>query len=519
MSVWQRFVQWLGLGEEAPRGPAASAEELQDLEPGQVVGEYVIERKLGEGGFGAVYRAVHPVIGKAAAVKVLHPQYSTNPEMISRFVSEARAVNQIRHRHIIDIFSFGSLEDGRHYYVMELLEGVTLDAYLEHAGKLELREALPILHAVAKALEAAHGAGIAHRDLKPENIFLSVDDDGTVFPKLLDFGVAKLLTESGPGPMHKTHTGTPIGTPRYMSPEQCQGRKVDHRTDIYSFGIIAHRMLTGTLPFDAKTALELMLMHVGTPPPKLSEHGVDPVMDEPVARMLAKEPENRPPSLSEAFSDLLVAAKSIGVEEEALRISISPHMRAAIEEARAKSRVDRATPGGVQTPARAVPVSTKSSVSVKSGRILVFGALVFATAGILALYVMTRPATSEPASIAATTSAASAPATPSSATPASAPSSASAVRPPASVAWTFDTKPEAAEVFLGDARLGVAPGPFLVPRSEEEQLVTLKATGFEDEEVILDAKVDRVVSVQMKKRSARPPTTRPDVPKDLEYPF
>src|SRR5262245_24110394 len=203
-----------------------------DLAAGTAVSEYVIEGAIGRGGFGTVYRAVQPLIGKKVAIKVLSRKYSADNEIVSRFVAEARAVNQIRHRHIIDIFSFGQLADGRHYYVMEHLEGEPLDRYLAKHGPMKLADALHVLRAIARALDAAHAKGIAHRDLKPENIFLARDDEGELFPKLLDFGIAKL---SGPDDQlaHKTGTGVPIGTPFYMSPEQCRGRDVDHRTDIY----------------------------------------------------------------------------------------------------------------------------------------------------------------------------------------------------------------------------------------------------------------------------------------------
>src|SRR5438094_274836 len=222
-----------------------------DLAVGQQVGEYTVDGKLGEGAFGMVFRAVHPLIGKVVAIKVLARRFSVDPEMVSRFIAEARAVNQIRHRHIIDIFSFGQLGDGRHYYVMEYLDGAPLDKQLSDHGPMTLEQAMPILRAIARALDAAHAKGIAHRDLKPENIFLSRADEGALFPKLLDFGIAKL---SGPedAAQHKTGTGVPLGTPYYMSPEQCRGRDVDYRTDIYSFGVLAFRLLTGTYPFDGE---------------------------------------------------------------------------------------------------------------------------------------------------------------------------------------------------------------------------------------------------------------------------
>src|SRR5690606_17316811 len=139
-----------------------------ELPAGYQVGEYVVEAKIGEGGFGSVFRASHPKIGKLAAIKVLARKYSGDPEIVSRFTAEARAVNQIRHRNIIDIFAFGELEDGRHYYVMELLEGEPLDKILDDAGAMAVGEALPILRGIARALDAAHDKGIAHRDLKPD---------------------------------------------------------------------------------------------------------------------------------------------------------------------------------------------------------------------------------------------------------------------------------------------------------------------------------------------------------------
>src|SRR4051812_36480652 len=269
-----------------------------DLGAGDKVGEYQIEAKIGEGGFGSVYRAVHPLIGKTAAIKVLNRQYSSSPQMVSRFIAEARAVNQIRNRNIIDIFSFGKLDDGRQYYVMELLEGATLDKYLREKGRLTPEEAIPVLRGVARALDAAHAAGIAHRDLKPENIFLFTEDDGTIFPKLLDFGIAKLLGESMMS-AHKTRTGTPMGTPHYMSPEQCRGKNVDHRTDIYSFGIMIHLALTGQLPFDGDEVMDLLVAHTSKPAPRMSEvcPDIPATLDAPVLQMLEKDPALRPVSL------------------------------------------------------------------------------------------------------------------------------------------------------------------------------------------------------------------------------
>ncbi len=295
--------------------PRAGSHSDTDLAIGQIVGEYKVEEKIGEGGFGNVFRAIHPVIGKVAAIKVLHRRYSAQPEMVSRFIAEARAVNQIRHRNIIDIFSFGELEDGRNYYVMEYLEGMTLEDYLEHNGPMSLFEAIPVLRRLARALDAAHAKGIAHRDLKPDNVFMVPDEDGGYAPKLLDFGIAKLFAEELPQHKHKTRTGAPIGTPQYMSPEQCRGRGVDHRTDIYGFGVMTYRLLTGVLPFDGEDYMDVLMAQINDdalPPSSVAPHLSDAV-DESIDWMLQKDPAERPPNLFTAMRSLEAAAESIGV--------------------------------------------------------------------------------------------------------------------------------------------------------------------------------------------------------------
>jgi serine/threonine-protein kinase len=304
-----------------------------DLPAGTRVGEYEVQGKLGEGGFGAVFRAVHPLIGKTAAIKVLNAEYSARQDIVSRFVAEARAVNQIRHRNIIDIFSFGQLPDGRHYYVMELLEGTTLDRLLEERGRLSFAEAMPILRGVARALGAAHAAGIAHRDLKPENVFVADGEDGP-HAKLIDFGIAKLLGDAAPEKQsHKTRTGAPIGTPYYMSPEQCRGRNVDQRTDIYAFGVLVFVLLTGQRPFVGEDVVEVFFKHISQPAPAMSSVCPDlsPALDAPVLAMLEKDPDKRPSSILAAYEALAaaagagpIAAPPSAPAAAAPRISITP---------------------------------------------------------------------------------------------------------------------------------------------------------------------------------------------------
>lgn len=275
-----------------------------ELKAGVQVGEYVIEGEIGQGAFGTVYGAIHPIIGKRVAIKVLALKYSVDPQVTSRFISEARAVNQIGHEHIIDIFGFGELPDQRRYYVMEHLDGLPLDEHLKENGPLSIEETISILGPIAQALDAAHSVGIAHRDLKPANIYLARRKNGW-FPKLLDFGIAKLMADDLPKD-HQTATGAAVGTPYYMSPEQCMGTNVDHRTDLYSFGVMAFQMLTGKLPFMADSTVEILVKHINDAPPEPSKlrPELTAYTSSSILRLMSKVPDERPSSLSEAMTTL-----------------------------------------------------------------------------------------------------------------------------------------------------------------------------------------------------------------------
>lgn len=276
-----------------------------------MAGEYRLGRLLGEGGFGAVYEAEHPLLKRRAAVKVLHRVAERDSDAVQRFISEARAVNQIRSRHIIDIFSFGTLSDGRHFYVMDLLEGEPLDRYLQRARRVSVETTLQLLQPIADALDLAHAAGIIHRDLKPQNIFLSWDQSDEVTPKLLDFGMAKLLSNS---PV-RTVSGTPIGTPLYMAPEQARGEKVDARCDVYALGVLCYEMLVGQMPFDGESTVAILMAHLIQAPERPSEVTPDlsPEFDAPLLAMLQKDPNARPSSAGEALTALRRAAERAGV--------------------------------------------------------------------------------------------------------------------------------------------------------------------------------------------------------------
>lgn len=278
-----------------PGGVSMSPDHASDeLTPGVMVGEYRVEGTLGQGGMATVYAAVHPLIGKRAAIKVVNRHLLSDAAAVERFVQEAQAVNRIGHPNIVDVFSIGTLPDGRPYFVMEWLQGESLAARLER-GRLTLDEAADVLSQLCLALEAVHEVGIVHRDLKPDNIFLvPVRGQSTPAVKLLDFGVAKLRHRDGMNRV--TRTGMAVGTPAYVSPEQARGLDIDHRSDIYSLGVIAYELVTGTLPFDAPSALDLMMMHVQVPAPPLRGACPDAprILDDLVATMLAKTTDARP---------------------------------------------------------------------------------------------------------------------------------------------------------------------------------------------------------------------------------
>ncbi len=238
------------------------------IDVGQTIGNYKITAKLGEGGMGVVFLAEHPVIGKKVAMKAIHPELSRNAEVVSRFMIEAKSVNQIGHEHIVDISDFGNTADGEFYFVMEYLQGQAMAERLKQVTKLPPAQALNIAAQVADALGASHEHGIIHRDLKPENIYLVARGANKDFVKVLDFGLAKLTGRGDEKVSHKTRTGSVMGTPFYMAPEQCEGKaSIDHRADIYSLGVILFEMLTGKVPFGGEGYGEIIVKHITMPAP------------------------------------------------------------------------------------------------------------------------------------------------------------------------------------------------------------------------------------------------------------
>lgn len=294
--------------EAAPSIARLAPPDSSPLVEGDVVGDYEIEACIGAGGFGAVYRARHRVIGKLAALKLLHPERAASRTLQQRFVTEARAVNEIGHPNIIDIFGFGETPDGRMYYAMEYLDVPTLEHVLEEEGAMSVPRALPILRGLAAALDAAHARGIVHRDLKPANVLLQRDADGAWRPKLLDFGIAKLIDPEAKVPA-ATESGQLLGTPAYMAPEQIRNETIDARTDAYALGVLSFRMLTGQLPFVADSAFDVMVMHTQQAPRRPSElrPELDASADAFVLALLRKSPDERPRDLAAAVRSLASA--------------------------------------------------------------------------------------------------------------------------------------------------------------------------------------------------------------------
>ena len=282
----------------------------RDTLRGQRLGDYEVQQIIGQGGMGIVYRGLQPVIQKNVAIKVLRREVSGDAVLVKRFLSEARAVNAIGHRNIIDIFTMGELPDGRPYIVMEFLEGTPLDAYLKERAPLPPLEAVELLLDIAAPLQAAHTAGVIHRDLKPSNVFLVKQSDGTRYLKLLDFGLAK---QSFDGHSAQTSAAMVTGTPDYMSPEQARGAEVSPRTDLYSLGVMAFEMITGTIPFRGTTPMDVLIQHVQSPPPKPSSKvdGIPQSLEDLVLSLLEKDPTARLAPTEKVRSELRVIQREL----------------------------------------------------------------------------------------------------------------------------------------------------------------------------------------------------------------
>ena len=512
---------------------------------------------------GEVYLAEHKYISRRAAVKFLLPELSGSAEVVSRFFREARAASLIEHPGICEVLDCEVHADGRAYIVMEYLTGESLAAYLDRVGKLDadLPGALAICRQMAEALGAAHGQGIVHRDLKPDNSFLHLPagrppEEPVV--KLLDFGIAKL--HGGPDKGSKTRTGQVLGTPLYMSPEQCRGaREVDFRSDIYSFGCIMFEIFCGRPPFVSEGFGELIFSHMADPPPDplAFSPGLDPSVRQIVLQCLEKAPEKRPASMT-VVAELL----------EGVGASTAVHLRVPVTRPRLDlpgvptptAWVPSPTPGSTQVmpssghpsertakmetpvppvssttpfPVGAPPRRPRSSPTTLGGgamevgatlrprtgrRSLIIAALLAGVAGAGVLLLRDRGGGLTPASGGAPVSGA--------AGPADVRTRPEVLPPP--------LPPTPAPVFSSIALIGLPPeatvlldgrpalSPFNVPRTSETHRITVEADGYQPWERSFDGSSDQTLSVQLKKiqvagpppaktkrKHERPPTATP----------
>ncbi len=264
------------------------------VEIGTQIGSFRVLKEIGHGGMGSVWLAEHAMLGRRVAIKVLHPELSDRPEIVKLFFNEARVATAASDPGIVQIFDFGRHPEVGAYIVMELLEGESLGSRLARRGALELPDALRIMRQVASTLGAAHARCIVHRDLKPGNVFIVRDPEvaGGERTKVLDFGIAKLLGDRGV----RTQTSVVMGTPLYMSPEQCRGAcLVDQRSDVYALGCVLFTLLVGRPPFIAEGDGDILAMHLRELPPVPSSlrSGIPPEIDQLVLRCLAKDPAQR----------------------------------------------------------------------------------------------------------------------------------------------------------------------------------------------------------------------------------
>lgn len=281
--------------EPRPSQPRSTDRTVTATDPlmGQMLGEYLVIDKLGAGAMGIVYRGEHPVLSKPVAIKVLLGT-TTDPSSSQRLLDEARAVAAVRHPNIIDVFSFGTTPFGQQYFVMELLDGDSLDEYLRYeGGVLPLDEAVELLRQTVAGLSSAHAAGVIHRDLKPANIFVVKLRDDARFIKLLDFGVAK---RTAPNQSVRPTANVVVGTPMYMAPEQASATSIGPFTDLYAVGCIAYELVMGRPPFLGTTVGEMLQMHQSAIPERPRREGMPDALATLILELLDKDPARRPQS-------------------------------------------------------------------------------------------------------------------------------------------------------------------------------------------------------------------------------
>lgn len=509
--------------ERGPRSslpsPAAGAPGKSDEHDGKVFGgKYRVEKLIAKGGMGRVYRATQFPLERPVAIKILNREFQkTDPQFVRRFFLEASTAAKLNHPHTITIFDYGEADSGELYIAMELLKGRPLSKVISSEGPFTPERALKISIQICRALREAHAMGIIHRDLKPGNVFLLEDGDEPDYAKVLDFGLVKLFrpeSESkqqeagilGEGDPELTRTGTLLGSPKYMSPEQIQGHPLDPRTDIYSFGVILFQMIAGKAPFTGATGVDVIYKHVHLPLPAISDVAPEvetpAVMEAIIQRCLKKQREDRYASMEELVSALKEAARMITsgiLSPDSVAEPASP----LVEDARrvAKARATSSRSGRSEPPTSVPPIVREAAfrepglgdeatpidqdrsqqariVPVKSSRApLAIAMLGVVLAAGVAVYGMTaqRPAPAEPAP---------------------------AITPPSTRVEKeveFLSEPAGARVFEAGRPLGVTPfkKTFSIDKeAEEPREFVFRLDGFEESvrSVLLDGKIGSIAA-------------------------
>ena len=353
----------------------------QDLEPGSVVGSYRIEKEVGRGGMGKVFKATHCVLPRRAAIKIMHPELCRQPGMATRMVQEASILEDIRHPGLVRIFECNILPDHRPFIAMEYVDGLTLTQKLGEVGRMPWPDVAMLLADVSDVLAAVHTRGIVHRDLKPDNLLLTPGDQD--FPlRLIDWGVARL------GPVGRlTMEGMTPGTPIYMSPEQAAGQHIAAPCDIYSLGVIAYEALTGQPPFDGRTLAEVVCKHITTAAAPLINLCAAPAeMCDLVHRMLDKDPSKRPMAVDirRLVQDMLDAVDKVSDDDEVEitieagepdALVVEPEMEFGVTELLPTMRKPRWTPQ-LDIPSIAIHSTRRAPITPKAERDQVSGEIV-----------------------------------------------------------------------------------------------------------------------------------------------
>ena len=459
------------------------------------IGNYRVTSLLGEGGMGVVYLAQHPVFGRKVAIKLLHAVLARDQDIVARFFNEARAIHMVAHENIVEILDFGQTPDGQPYFIMEYLSGESLTEAIAR-GPMTPEQVEAIAVQMCRALGAAHAKGIVHRDLKPHNVQLVIKADGALQVKILDFGVAKILASPDGASSVKTRTGSLMGTPLYMSPEQCKGAGVlDHRTDIYSLGVILFEMLSGRPPFNAEGVGELFAKHMLEDPPQVTDFAphAPPHMAAAIMKSLAKDPAAR-------FQTMEDYRKAIVGEVKVTVPPASPGGMRRLSNPAANTMAQTVSSRATTSTLSSASSEIEDELALKPKRTKLFVA-VGGGAALLAVgfFALSKPKAPPPAPPVATTTTAVKPPPPQ--------------PPPAPVKKTvtirFEADPAGAHVFRkkDDKDLGVVPVEIQLAKDAAKTgpdglAYILRLPGYKERPLTADVNTDRTFHVSLEKAPA-----------------